>query len=138
MQREWKSPRGRGRPPRDVSPTVAELSRRFAMFREEHPSGTRIPPELREAVVSAVARGAALGPIERACRISRSQIIAWRAGGPFRSGEKSTEDPPARIFSVVDEVLGAASPPSTSTVEQELEFRLGPWSVKVKLIERGR
>jgi hypothetical protein len=139
MQRESKpaggQTRGRRRP-QGASPMVAELARRFALFREQHPRGTRVPAELRAAVLSALARGAASGDIERACRVSWGQVRAWEARDGRGLVKTPVEDPEVRVFSVVDEAPGALAPVA-STTEHGLELRVGPWSVSVRLAERG-
>jgi hypothetical protein len=142
MQRKSKPPRGqtRGHPRSrgaSPSPMVAELARRFALFREQHPRGTRVPAELRAAVLSALARGAASGEVERACGVSWGQVRAWEARdgrGPVRT---PVDGPEVRVFSVVDEAPAGHALPVASTTEHGLELRVGPWSVSVRLAERG-
>lgn len=140
MQRESKSARGstRGSPRSPgISPMVAELGRRFALFREEHPRGTRVPAELRAAVLLALARGAASGDIERACHVSWGQVRAWEARKGHEPVRAPVVDQEVRVFSVVNEAPGAHQPPAASTVEDGLELRLGPWSVSVRLAGRS-
>lgn len=141
MHRESKSsahaPPPRGRPRSGgPSPMVADLARRFALFRTEHPKGTRIPQHLRSAVLGALARGAVSGQVERACRISSDQVKAWRArdGG---AGTPASEAAIARVFSVVDQPFAPAREAAASTPGEALELRLGPWSVSVRLAERS-
>jgi hypothetical protein len=59
-----------------------------------------------------------------------NQLRAWQAR------EARGVAPPAgdrvRVFSVVDDAAGAR-PGSTAGGERELELRLGPWSVTVRL-----
>lgn len=142
MQRETKPAHGQTRGRRrsrgtSPSPMVAELARRFAQFREQHPRGTRVPGELRAAVLSALARGAGSGDIERACGVSWGQVRAWEARDGRGPVSAEVEDPEVRVFSVVDGTPGAHAEPVASTTEQGLELRLGPWSVSVRLAERG-
>lgn len=145
MLRKSKSPtdavtQRRGRPRgRAWSPTVADLAQRYDRFRAENPKGTRIPEELRSAAVEALARGAVPSQVERACRISSDQVKAWRrAKGRDRAKARPAPiDAVPRIFSVVDEPSGLPREPVPSTPGNELEFRLGPWSVSVRLAGRG-
>jgi hypothetical protein len=131
----------RGRP-RTVEPSslLADLERRFAQFRREQPRGARVPQELRGAALAALMRGVSAGAIERTCGVSWSQLRAWqgarrsvpsqRAGG----GAKST--PNVRVFSVVDEPVDRAAP--AASAGDELELRLGPWTVSVRLTDAKR
>jgi hypothetical protein len=114
---------------------VAELGKRFARFREEHPRGTRIPEELRTAVVAALVQGVGSREVERACGVSWGQVRAWQAQREPRAAP--VEEKEVRVFSVVEEAPGAERPPAVATSEQALELRLGPWSVSVRLAERG-
>jgi hypothetical protein len=116
----------------DVSLRVVELGRRFARFRAEYPKGTRIPAELRAAVVDALAQGAASGEVERACRVTWSQVKAWQALAGRESVAAAVAEKAVRVFSVVDEGPADGSP-AVAGAEQELELRLGPWSVSVRL-----
>ena len=113
---------------------VAELERRFALFREQHARCTRVPAELRAAVMSALAQGVASGEIERACRVSWNQIRAWQARDRLEPWKAKVDDQDVRVFSVVDEVPGAHQEPAA---EHGLELRLGLWSVSVRLAGRS-
>lgn len=128
--------RRRGRPPKQVSSAVGELADRFEKFRREHLRGTRFPDDLRAATLRALRKGVSVYELHRACGVSYGQIAAWKArhvGGRVVSTEsqQNHEEPDVRVFSVVDE------PPirrAESLIgEQELELRLGSWSVRVRL-----
>ena len=134
QSRKPPPPRRRGRRPRAVSPMVAGLRRRFEQFRAQHPRGTRVPPELRAAVLSALARGAVPADIARACGVSWSQIRAWE-GRRRESSTAAAED--LRVFSVVDTPPDARDAPNAAAAAGDhLELRLGQWSVSIKLAER--
>ena len=66
--------------------------------------------------------------------------MAWkgaRRSAPARRprrGAKSTPD--VRVFSVIDEAVDHVAP--TLSVGNELELRLGPWSVSVRLTDPMR
>jgi len=51
-----------------------------------------------------------------------------------RRGAKSTPD--VRVFSVVDDPIDRGAP--TVSADNELELRLGPWSVSVRLTDPMR
>lgn len=118
-----------------VSAMLAALGRRFARFREQHPRGTRVPPDVRAAALAAVARGAALGDVARTCAVSRGQLRAWEAGTGKAANLTGTEA--VRVFSVVDAPAVSPEPPAAAVVEDRLELRLGPWSVSVRLAGGG-
>jgi len=132
------TPRPAGRPPKPPTghapSQLAELARRFARFREEHPRGTRVPDDLRTATLAAVNSGIAPGDLQRSCGVTSTQLRAWKAGTraaaavPTRSSE-----PDVRVFSVVDEPAGQRDLMPTDSTAHELELRLGPWSLRVRL-----
>jgi hypothetical protein len=119
---------------------LLELAKRFECFRLEHPRGTRVPAELREAALAVLRSGVAFGELYRSCRISWSQVVAWRAGPrlPVSKG-KGHKPPPAdvRVFSVVDEDPARAPAATVSGSGPELELRIGPWAVSVRIADPG-
>ena len=128
-------PGGAGRAaPGQVAHALAVLQGRFETFRASHRSRTRIPEELRALVVWAVEQGVAPGEVMRVCRLSWSPVRSWKASEHLRSGSHgagATED--VRVFSVVNESGAYLGEPATSREGQELELRLGSWSVSVRL-----
>ena len=112
--------------------TVDELTTRFATFRRDNPRNTRIPDDLRAAVVVAIRRGVTATRLRRACGLSTSQLAQWRASarGPLRSTPGSQH---ARVFSVVGEAPPRPPQPTAPPPAHDLELRLGPWSVSVRL-----
>lgn len=112
--------------------TVDELTRRFATFRRNNPRHTRIPGDLRAAVVVAMRRGVTATRLRRACGLSTSQLARWRASAraPSRSTVSSQH---ARVFSVVGEAPPRPPEPTAPSPAHDLELRLGPWSVSVRL-----
>lgn len=120
-------------------PALAELAARFGRFRREHSRGTRIPGDLRYAALAVLENGVAPGELYRTCGVTWGQVIAWKAGGraTASSGSRGAEATDVRVFSVVDEQPACPRGPAISPW-QELELRLGPWSVRVQLADPGR
>jgi hypothetical protein len=86
------------------------------------------------AAVLALLREVAPGAVYRTCGISLGQVLAWKA--------RSAKAPDVRVFSVVEEegekaVPRLAAGATASAAAPELELRLGPWSVSVRLAGRG-
>lgn len=124
-----------GSPPGQGPSALVELGGRFARFRQEHPRGSRVPGDLRAAALAALRSGVAPGDLYRACGVSWSQVIAWKAGGRSASPKRrSAEATDVRVFSVLDE---QPVDPRESTISagHALELRLGPWSVSVRLVD---
>jgi hypothetical protein len=112
--------------------TVGELRERFAVFHRENPRNTRIPDDLRAAVIAAMRRGVTTSRLRRACGLSTSQLARWLASA--RDPAPSTLSAQhARVFSVVGETPPHSPNPTAPLPAHELEMRLGPWSVSVRL-----
>ena len=115
--------------------TVDELKERFAVFHRENPRNTRIPCDLRAAVVAAMRRNVTTTRLRHACGLPTSQLARWLAGDqdPAPSTLRAQH---ARVFSVVGET--PPRPPKTTDPPptHELELRVGQWSVSVRLAER--
>jgi hypothetical protein len=132
----------RRRRPQSSEPSslLAALERRFAQFRREQPRGARVPDDLREAALDAEVKGVSAGAIHRTCGVSWSQMMAWKgarrapSAQRVRPGTKSTPD--VRVFSVVEDPIDRVAP--TTLADNELELRLGRWSVSVRLTEPVR
>lgn len=118
---------------------MAELEARFARFRQAHPRGSRVPTDLRKAVLAAVDKGVAPSDIHRACGISWSQFMAWRDGHGAVAAEsrRGGDASDARVFSVIDDPPVRSAGFATQS-EDELHLRLGPWSVSIRLAGDGR
>jgi len=115
---------------------LTELAGRFARFRREHPRGSRVPGDLRAAALAVLRDGVPPGVLYRACGVSWSQVAAWKAGGraasaPPRQAEEAAD---VRVYSVVDEEPIRTPEPGLST-RHDLELRVGPWSVSVRLAD---
>ena len=124
----------------EPSSVLADLEQRFAQFRREHPRGARVPDGLRAAALVAQVKGVSAGAIHRTCGVSWGQLMAWKGArtsapaGRARRGAKSTPD--VRVFSVVDEPADRGTAAVSSG--NELELRLGPWTVSVRLTDAMR
>jgi hypothetical protein len=126
---------------RQFAAVTAALAKRFSEFRRSHPPNTPFPQELRSAVLAALAQGARPPTVRRLCRISKTQLArwGWTDTKDASSSKVSPFAPPLpapRVFSVVDdnETTEEASAPG-SKGRQELEIRLGPWCIGLRLSE---
>jgi hypothetical protein len=117
--------------PGDIA-TVDELTTGFATFRRDNPRNTRIPDDLRAAVVVAMRRGVTATRLRRACGLSTSQLAQWRASARCPS-HATLRSQHARVFSVVGEAPPRSPVPTAPPPAHDLELRLGPWSVCVRL-----
>jgi hypothetical protein len=140
MQREAESFSFDGAKRRGSSPAelVEDLRKRFLDFRRTNARHTRIPEELRAAVLAAVGRGVTPTRIRRTCRVSDGQLTRWKAANRATHGQMPESPGPARIFSVVDDQPSRPSRPPAcdSAPEPALELRVGLWSVTVQRTER--
>lgn len=122
----------RGRPRAHEPPVLAELEARFARFRREHSRGTRVPEDLRAAALAALREGVGPAALHRTCGVSWSQIEAWKGGRRSTSAKPATTEPTdVRVFSVVEDQIREP----TASPGHELDLRLGPWSISVRLVE---
>ena len=138
MQRESETfVARRGRHTRhDTVATIGELRERFATFRRENPRFSQIPGDLRAAVLAAVRKGATPACLRRACGLTRKQVTRWQLGSKERTQSTAVAGKPARVFSVVDQQLPRPCSEGVGTGRaDELELRLGRWSVSVRLAE---
>lgn len=131
MQKKLGSRSTRGPRAPSAETIVADLQARFARFRAESGRGARVPGDLRAAALAALHDGVSQGDLSRACRISWSQVDAWkrRAAGE-RARSPAKEPGGLRAFSVVDD---ARPVERRSAGDGPLELRLGPWAVTVRL-----
>ena len=136
------------RPSRAVTQAsrLSELANAFLRFRRRHPRGSRVPKDLRAAVLDALRNGVAPGAVYRSCGISWGQVNAWKASEvaavSMTGGSLNREKEPAptrrgprrRVVSKDVRVFNVADVPAPAVAfESELELRLGPWSVSVRL-----
>lgn len=123
----------RGRPRTGHEPAaLAELEARFSRFRQEHPRGTRVPGELRAAALAVLREGVDPAALQRTCGVSRKQVIAWKGGRRSTPAKPpAAESTDVRAFTVVDDPIRER----TASAGQQLELRLGPWSISVRLVD---
>jgi hypothetical protein len=81
--------------------------------------------------MAAVEQGAGMGELLRVCKLSWSQVRSWQRSDRQAPAEQIGEL--VRVFSVEDETRVSGGVAADSG--QELELRLGPWSVSVRLAE---
>ena len=98
---------------------VDNLAAAFAAFRRVNKPGSWIPSSLRNQVVAALNAGVSIGAIERACKVSRTQLSYWRAA--------ADAVPQPRVLSVVD-----GSGPTHSSAETSIELHVGAWRISVE------
>lgn len=119
---------------------LAELQRRFAAFREGHPSGTRIPDALRGLALAAIDSGTSEAEVRRVSGVTSDQVAQWRMGRAqkrraFDPGHEGVLDGSVAplVFPVVDS--GGLGMGQTSGVSGDLELRLGGWSICIRQVE---
>jgi hypothetical protein len=118
---------------------LAEVARRFAQFRSRRSRGARVPDELRAAALAALERGVRPAELERYCGVRWSQLVAWRVGRRAAPvGPRAKKVPEVRAFAVIDEEATSRPPPVSRPAEEELELKLGPWSLTLRLSEPRR
>lgn len=110
-------------------PTLTNLAQRFAQFRSHNARFTRVPQELRAAVVRVMSAGVTVSALRCRCGVSSSQIAAWQAS--CEREEARAEPTQVRAFSVIDAAPSAGALGVSS--DETLELRLGPWSVSVRI-----
>lgn len=119
-----------------VSRRVEGLRRRFAKFRREHESGTRIPDSLRHAALAAVRSGLSKeSEVRRTCGITSDQLARWRKHQEASSQAREVDGQAPRIFPVVDDLAGMGMRQAGAPVQQDLELRLGGWAICIRPVE---
>ncbi len=120
----------------NAAPSIKQLERRFAKFRRDHPSQTRVPGSLRAAVLAAVRQGMTPAQLRRFCGLSPNQLEYWQKNEieSQTSVEVAVQAP--QIFSVVEEEPMPTAEPAELTQEQQLELRLNGWSICIRRADR--
>ena len=139
--RPSSDPKARRRRPRagaSAELSIERLERRFAKFRREHRTHTRIPDTLRGAVLASMRQGVTPAQLRRGCGLSSKQLEQWQK----RHGEVSAvtdlaaqEAQDARVFSVVDDVPARDRELTDGDGEHQLELRLDGWSICIRRVD---
>jgi transposase-like protein len=110
---------------------VERLRRRFDKFRHDHLPRTRIPDALRAAALAVLDRGASEEEVRHVCKATPVQLTLWRR--QLRPGTQASvsAEPTARVFQVVEEAPETAAVPGPDPSAQELELRLGVWTIRI-------
>jgi hypothetical protein len=112
---------------------LEEVAKQFAHFRQTHQKGARIPQELREAVEKLAEEGISLSEVLPTCGLTLWQYQRWHKSksqsNKIKNQKSESRKSAVRVFPVVNKDS------SYSDRNQELELRLGPWSVSIKLAE---
>lgn len=114
--------------------TLEEVAKQFAHFRQTHQKGARIPQELREAVEKLAEEGISLTEVLPACGLTLWQYQRWHKNqsNKIKNQKSESRESAVRVFPVANENSGHCDR------SQELELRLGPWSVSIKLAESSK
>ena len=109
---------------------VERLRRDFAKFRRTHELRTRIPDRLRRGALAALQKGTTESEVRRACGVTSKQLAQWQKSQRGCEPQHSLENLEPRIFPVFDTAAGLS--PAGDAEQQELELRLGSWSICVR------
>lgn len=129
------SRRGRGAKAAGPQRCVEGLRQRFAAFRRRHPSRTRIPDSLRDLALATIEGGTSTAEVRRACGVTSDQLAQWRMRQNQREQARVGDGVEAPlVFPVVDGAGSLGMGPATE-VMQDLELRLGGWSICIRQVE---
>jgi acetyl-CoA acetyltransferase len=117
-----------------ANPRIERLRRDFARFRRTHPLRTRIPDSLRNAALAALQDGATESEVRRACGVTSDQIAQWAASQQARAPRTRRHQVEPRVFPVVEDATDLRH--GSEAESQELELRLGSWSISVRQLQR--
>jgi|WetSurMetagenome_2_1015567.scaffolds.fasta_scaffold1082026_1 hypothetical protein len=119
---------------------LEHLRRSFTKFRRAHRPQTRIPQALRDEALGALRCGAAEVDVRRACRITTEQLQWWRRRTRWGATSRGLNEQAVRVFPVVDEereaVASVANEHAAGHEAQQLELRMGGWSICIRQDER--
>jgi hypothetical protein len=116
----------------DVVP--ADLHRRFADFRRTSALRTRVPEDLRQAVLDALGQGISMLAVRRDLGLTAKQVESW--GGYLATSPVEVEPEvrieAARVFEVADEPVVGERAAAPGAAGEALELRLGAWSIVIR------
>jgi hypothetical protein len=120
----------------NAASSIRQLERRFAKFRRDHPSQTRVPDSLRAAVLAAVREGMTPAQLRRFCGLSPNQLEYWQKNELKRQTpvELAVQEP--QIFSVVEDEPRPTAKPAEPAREQQLKLCLNGWSICIHRVDR--
>lgn len=115
---------------------IEHLRRSFAKFRRANRPRARIPQELRDEALAALRCGAPEFDVRRACRVTQQQLECWRQRKRSGARNRDLDEQAVRVFPVVDDEAGVAHERTGDQAAQQLELRIGGWSVCIRQLER--
>lgn len=114
-------------------PRLEHLRRRFVSFRQQRKGQTPVPDDLRAEVLAALDQGLTRRQMRQTCGVTSSQIDDWRQRKDKPVSTAAAVTGSARIFSVVDDPPIASGGSCQRVGPDELELRLGDWSIRLRL-----
>lgn len=110
------------------------LRKRFSQFRRENVGGTRIPDELRQAVLEALEGGASISTLRRELGLTASQVADWKRHRPATPAKPVPPAPvqPARVFGLTQASCNGEQASVPGGGPESLELRLGAWSIVIR------
>jgi transposase-like protein len=113
----------------------ADLRRRFTDFRRANVPRTRVPDDLRVAVLRTFDQGVSMTALRRELDLTAKQVENWRRYAPtgYLEGEPAAGRGGARVFDIADRsaVGEPAAASAAGAAGEALEIRLGAWSVVI-------
>lgn len=137
-RRGVRNGQGRGRAgSRDTSQHthLEQLRRSFAKFRRGHRTRARIPQALRDAALAVLQDGTTEQDVRRACSISSDQLRRWQQNQRWGIRRRNVNEQQVRVFPVVDEATGMSTERRGDHTANNLEFRVGRWSISIRQVE---
>lgn len=115
-----------------------DLRRRFTKFRDTNAPMTRVPDDLRAAVLRAIAQGTSMLELRRELGVTVKQVTDWRRHLPAAlfagEGEAAKCSEGARVFDVADKPVVSESPVASTSggAGEVLELCVGAWVVVIR------
>lgn len=127
------------RVPGDSRPdeVLEDVRQRFAAFRRTYEPRTRIPNELRRAVLAALKQGVSMSALRGTCGLSARQVEDWHLDLPGTVPGGGSVAEPARVFAVADDSPADNREPRERSMNTDgrLELRVGAWAITVRPLE---
>ena len=121
----------RGR--REGGGVPADLRRRFVRFRQASAPRTRIPDDLRQAVLLALGQGVSMAAL-REVGLTPQQVEYWRRSAVARpvQVEPAKGREGARVFEIADTPRVDERAAVWAAAGDALELRLGAWLIVIR------